>query len=309
MMRPLHVTVAALAVAVLGATPAAADFTLQRQLALAPGGTFILDTDVGSVSVTGDAPSGAQITLTSVEDDFASRYDISVDESAGTASMRVRRRMSWLDEIWSGGWWHNRNVRITVRVPRSTTVSLDTSGGAVTVADLGGNARLRTSGGRVRARNVDGDIDARTSGGGIDIADVRGNVRAGTSGGGIEVDSVRGAIDVRTSGGGIRVRDAGGRVDARTSGGSVVVGFARGNAQGGDIHTSGGSVTAHIDPAVALSVDASTSGGGVDSDVPVTVRGRISRNELRGDLNGGGALLRLRSSGGGVRVAATTASR
>jgi hypothetical protein len=309
MMRPIHVTVVAVAVAVFGATPAWADFTLQRRLALAPGGTFILDTDIGSISVTGDAQTGAQVTLTSVEDDFASRYDISVDEQAGVATMRVRRRLSWLDEIWSGGWWHNRNVRITVHVPRSTTVSLSTSGGAVTAADLAGSARLRTSGGRVRARNVDGDIEARTSGGAIDIADVRGNVRAGTSGGRIEVDSVRGALDVRTSGGSIRVRDAGGRVEARTSGGSIDVGFAPGNAQGGDIHTSGGSVTAQIDPAVALSVDASTSGGGVDADVPVTVRGPVSRNELRGDLNGGGALLRLRSSGGGVRVAATTARR
>lgn len=255
MMRPLHVTVVALAVAVLGATSASADFTLQRQLALAPGGTFILDTDVGSVSVTGDAPSGAQITLTFVEDDFASRYDISVDESAGTASMCVRRRLSWLDEIWSGRWWHNRTVRITVRRAARDDGVTGYVGRRGDGCGLGGNARLRTSGGRVRARNVDGDIEARTSGG------------------------------------------------------SVVVGFARGNAQGGDIHTSGGSVTAQIDPAVALSVDASTSGGGVDSDVPVTVRGRISRNELRGDLNGGGALLRLRSSGGGVRVAATTASR
>jgi hypothetical protein len=51
-------------------------------------------------------------------------------------------------------------------------------------------------------------------------------------------------------------------------------------------------------------VDASTSGGGVNSDVPVTIRGRVSRNALQGDLNGGGPLLRLRSSGGGVRVAA-----
>jgi hypothetical protein len=301
----MRMSAVAVALLVAGASPASADFTFQRQLALAPGGTFVLDTDIGSVHVTGDAPSGATVMLVATDDDFASRYDIAVDERAGVAAVRVRRRQSWLDELWSGHWRQNRNVRFTVRVPRSTLVDVNTSGGAVEVAGLAGNARLRTSGGRVRAADVDGDIEARTSGGMIDIADVRGSVRAGTSGGGIDVDSVSGTLDVRTSGGGIRVRNAGGRVEARTSGGSVTVGFARGNGQGGEISTSGGSVRAEIDPAVALSVDASTSGGGVNSDVPVTIRGRVSRNALQGDLNGGGPLLRLRSSGGGVRVAAT----
>ena len=43
-------------------------------------------------------------------------------------------------------------------------------------------------------------------------------------------------------------------------------------------------------------------GGGVNSDVPVTIQGQIETDSLRGEMNGGGALLRLRSSGGGVRL-------
>jgi hypothetical protein len=66
-------------------------------------------------------------------------------------------------------------------------------------------------------------------------------------------------------------------------------------------------VRAEIDPGAKVSIDASASGGSVNSDVPVTIQGKIESHSLRGDMNGGGAVLRLRSSGGGVRI--TGASR
>ncbi len=77
-----------------------------------------------------------------------------------------------------------------------------------------------------------------------------------------------------------------------------------GGAAGGSLSSSGGGVRVEVDPAAKLTIDASSSGGGVDCDLPVTVRGRMARNSLHGDLNGGGATLKLRSSGGGIRIAA-----
>ena len=45
-----------------------------------------------------------------------------------------------------------------------------------------------------------------------------------------------------------------------------------------------------------------SSGGPVHCDLPVTMEGRVASDRLRGRLNGGGALLRLRSSGGGITI-------
>jgi hypothetical protein len=42
----------------------------------------------------------------------------------------------------------------------------------------------------------------------------------------------------------------------------------------------------------------------VSCDLPVTVVGDRERTELKGDLNGGGALLHVRTSGGGIRISA-----
>jgi hypothetical protein len=125
-----------------------------------------------------------------------------------------------------------------------------------------------------------------------------------TSGGRVRVENIAGPLRAYSSGGSMVITGAGGRVDARTSGGQVNVAFARGNAAGGELSTSGGNVTATVDPSVRLSIDAATSGGVVVNELPVTTRSAISRQYLRGDLNGGGSLLRLRSSGGRVRILA-----
>ena len=111
-----------------------------------------------------------------------------------------------------------------------------------------------------------------------------------------------GPVRVESSGGGLRLEETGGRVVATSSGGPIRVRFAAGNAQGGSLDSSGGGVEVRVDPSIALEIDASASGGGVTADLPVTVRGRVEQGELRGTLNGGGALLKLRSSGGGIRL-------
>ena len=295
-----------------------ADYRTERRLALEPGGTFTLVSDVAGVTLTGDSASGAIVTITSRRDDFEELFDLQFEETAGRATVTVKRRGSWLKNFWAGDWFSD--THITIRVPSATAADLRTSGGSIDASRLTSRLAMRTSGGSLRVESVAGDVDgntsggsirmrdvggnvlASTSGGSIDITGVRGSLRATTSGGGITIATVAGELHASTSGGGVDIRDAGGRVEAHTSGGPVTVRFAPGNSRGGELTTSGGGVRTEVDPKVALTIDASSSGGGVSSDVPVTVQGQIDRNALRGDLNGGGALLRLRSSGGGVRI-------
>jgi DUF4097 and DUF4098 domain-containing protein YvlB len=301
-------------------TPASAEFRLERQLTLVPGGSFSLDTHIGSVTVVGDSPSGVTLTVTSSRDDLDRRLDFTFEEQPDR--VRVTARRSGTLGGWFQNWRSYGNVRFTVHVPNQTDVTVGTSGGEVHLTRLDGAAQLRTSGGRVRVEDVVGDVHARTSGGqvriervrgtvdagtsggAVEIATIAGDVRAGTSGGGITIEAASGDVWAETSGGAIRVRGAGGRVEAHTSGGPVTVDFAPGNARGGELSTSGGGVTAAVDPAARLSIDASTSGGGVTSDLALTTR-TFSRTSIRGDLNGGGSPLRLRTSGGGIRISSS----
>lgn len=303
----------------LCASPARADFRMEKNLPLLPGGAFTLETEAGAVTVVGDSTADVFVLVTSERDDLVRRMDFRFDAQPGAVRVKATRR-SHLVADWLRHWGWNDRLRFEVHVPRRTGVAVQTAGGSVQITGLEGGARIHTSGGGLRLMNIGGDVEARTSGGPIRIQDVRGSVQARTAGGGIDVASVGGRVEVstsggsiridgsggdvsaRTSGGAIQVDQAGGRVEARTSGGPIRVRFAPGNGHGGALHTSGGSVQAAIDPTTAVSIDAVASGGRVTSDLAMNTWGESRRSALRADLNGGGPVLQMHTSGGPVRI-------
>ncbi len=304
------------------AVPAAAASRIERELALGPGGQVVLDAAAGAVTVVGKPRSGVRVVLTSTED-LESKYEVEFLENPGEVTVRIERKQAGLR--WFG-WFRGSNLRVDVEVPNDARVHVDTSGGPISVDEVHGELRLETSGGAIRGTSVGGDVSANTSGGAIALEDVGGNVRAESSGGGIRITTVAGAVEADTSGGGIVIQDvhgdilaessgggievagAHGRVEADTSGGPVRVEFAPGNANGGSLSSSGGGVTVRLDPGVGLEIDASSSGGGVVADLPIRVQGELSRSRIHGTLGAGGAVLKLRSSGGGVRIEPASAS-
>lgn len=113
---------------------------------------------------------------------------------------------------------------------------------------------------------------------------------------------VTGDLRVHTSGGGIQIDDAGGQVDANTSGGGIRASFARGNSRGGRLECSGGSIQVSLDSKADLEIDAAANSVST-KDLAIQMRGEISRGRLQGTLGKGGQMLRIRTSGGGIRIA------
>jgi hypothetical protein len=202
--------------------------------------------------------------------------------------------------------WPPVNVDFEIVVPASYSTDLNTSGGGITVGDLNGKADLRTSGGPIKLGKMGGPVDARTSGGGISLEESRGPVELKTSGGNISVGRVAGPADLSTSGGGIRIESVASALRAHTSGGSIRANIAGPLQKECSLSTSGGSVSVTLDKAAAFQLDASTSGGSVEAAGFSLTVDKISRdrNRLAGSVNGGGPLLKLRSSGGGISVRA-----
>jgi hypothetical protein len=312
-MRALPVSLIVPALLFAGATNLSADSRVERTLKLEPGGSFRLDTDVGSVAVRGKSGSGAHVLFESQRDDLEDRLHFQFDEGAGPVSVTAKNRhhSSWF------GSGRNR-VHVTIEVPFDTAVDVRTSGGSITLSGTKRPARLRssggsltvedlaagldgdTSGGGVRIRDVAGDARVRTSGGSIDALRIRGSLDADTSGGSVRVETVAGDIKAHSSGGPIHIREPSGRVDAETSGGGADVAFAPGNGKGGRIESSGGGITVLLDPTVGLEIDAHADR--IDSDLPITTTRGFSRESLHGTLNGGGPPLRIETSGGSVHI-------
>ena len=202
--------------------------------------------------------------------------------------------------------WPPVQVSFEVQVPADFATSLNTSGGALTVGDLNGKADLRTSGGTIKLGRMGGPVEARTSGGSISLDEARGPVELKTSGGNISVGRVAGPADLSTSGGSIKIESVASSLRAHTSGGSIRANIAGPLKQECSLSTSGGSVNVTLDKAAAFELDASTSGGRVEAAGFSLAAEKISRdrNKLAGTVNGGGPLLKLRSSGGGISVRA-----
>lgn len=198
-------------------------------------------------------------------------------------------------------------VEFDVTVPRSCDATLTTSGGNVSVSDLAGAVKARTSGGDITLGRIHGPVDARTSGGNVKLAACAQSAFLETSGGNIDAGPVARELRITTSGGNIRINGAEGAVDARTSGGTINATFARVSNECA-LSTSGGDMEVRLGKSSALLLDAMTSGGRVwasDALQIDTLAGcNGGKNRLAGKVNGGGPLVKLRSSGGDIDVKA-----
>src|SRR3989442_2551091 len=166
-----------------GVLPSWAEFRLEKDLKLEPGGRFVLEADAGSVTVTGSKESGAHVVVTSDRDDLASLFDFAFQE--GSATARVTARNKHLT-----GWPKDLSPHYEIRVPTETRLQMKTVGGGIKAYGLKGNSELETSGGSVEVSGLAGRLDRHTSGGRISFREAGGNARLETSGGGVDRTAV-----------------------------------------------------------------------------------------------------------------------
>jgi len=312
---------------------------VRRSIPVSSTTRLVLTADYGSIKIQPGATRVAEVEVSFRGSPWARSafdrmlQDFSLDVSQVGSDIRVNGRFKngWKPSLFWGLFSHTpcnngkcleyswlRSVEYRVSLPREFNVDLSTSGGSIAVGDLKGEANTRTSGGNLDFGRIDGPVRGntsggsislmgshgraflRTSGGEIHIEDVSGDVDAETSGGSIQVNRATGRVSVHTSGGSVTIRDTTGAVDASTSGGSVTAHLSAQPNEASRLSTSGGSINIELPRTVHVDVDAETSGGSVVSDFGAP-SSRDGHN-LRASINGGGPLLHLRTSGGGIYI-------
>jgi hypothetical protein len=121
--------------------------------------------------------------------------------------------------------------------------------------------------------------------------------------GSLAIDGVSGKLDLRTTNGSVTLNDVGGDVHARTQNGSLNVQLAgkSWDGEGLDAVTQNGSVRLGVPESYAATLETGTVNGRINTDIPITVQGRISR-QLSVPLNGGGRTIRAMTTNGSVRI-------
>jgi TonB family protein len=210
-----------------------------------------------------------------------------------------------------------------------------TAGGHIQAGNIIGNARLRTGGGHIRAGQIKGAarleteggnitvgeagsvVGVRTGGGQIDFGEVHGSVRAQTAGGGIRVMYVSGPMEVESSGGSICLTRVVNTVRAETDAGTITAWItpdSRGNSNPvrlpgpSQLASATGDINVYLPRNMAATIDATVENGAssrIEAD-PGLALSYQSHPEgaihAMGMLNGGGAVLKLRTSAGKIRL-------
>jgi DUF4097 and DUF4098 domain-containing protein YvlB len=128
-------------------------------------------------------------------------------------------------------------------------------------------------------------LDLGTVNGLVDIRGVKGNLHAATTNGSVEIDGAQGDVSAQTTNGRISARSAALRPE-----GSI------------DLRTVNGGVRLSLPAAFAADIDASTVNGSVTTDFPMQLEGKISGKRIRGEINGGGGSIRLKTVNGSVHL-------
>jgi TonB family protein len=220
----------------------------------------------------------------------------------------------------------------------SGDVDAFTAGGHIVAGNISGNGTLRTGGGHIRAGKIEGRaqletdggnitlaqagsfVSVRTGGGQIDFGEVRGSVRAQTGGGGIRIITVSGPMEVESNGGSICLTRVAGTVQAATAGGTITAWInPDAPSDGGTVHLAGasqlssgaGDIIIFLPRNLAADIDAVVENGAtgrIDSDPDLPLIIHAGGNHTAGPvhatavLHGGGALLKLRTTVGKIRL-------
>lgn len=300
-----------LALGALTALPLSAKIvrSVEKTFAVQPGGTLRVLTQGGDITVqTADV---AEVRVTARQtiradtdaaaDELLARLTLTIEQSGNdvVAESKYERRPAGWFRIWPPV-----AVDFLVTVPTRYSTELRTSGGDIEIGDLTGTVKAHTSGGDIRLERIDGDVDAHTSGGDITLREGTARAKVQTSGGDIRIEQVAGPVEAGTSGGDIIIHSAASVVNAHTSGGDVRATLTAPLAADCSLGTSGGDVTVEFPRGSAFRLDANTSGGDVDATgLTITIeRGGLGKSRLVGTVNGGGPLLKLRTSGGDINV-------
>ena len=149
------------------------------------------------------------------------------------------------------------------------------------------------------------NVECSTSFGSVKLRDICGNVNARTSFSGVECENIEGSVDLETSYGRIKCRNITSTdIDADSSFGEIDIACSRQTPPqiNADITTSYGDIEFTAPPGFSGQVDLETSFGSIRTDLPITVKGIINKDKIKGAVGDGNGKLRLETSFGSIKV-------
>jgi DUF4097 and DUF4098 domain-containing protein YvlB len=208
-------------------------------------------------------------------------------------------------------------------------LELQTGGGKITIKNAKGRISASTGGGNILVMSGSQGATLEAGGGNIQVKQCEGKLRIQTGGGNIELGNVGGPVELETGGGSIklmsskspvRAETGAGRIElwgvpaarAETGAGAIVATFINsGERTDSSLETSVGDITVYLSTALAMTIRASidmANGHKISSDFAdihvMSEGGDYGPKTItaEGRLNGGGPVLKVRTTTGDIRI-------
>ena len=196
-----------------------------------------------------------------------------------------------------------RNVTINyeIVVPVDTEVKSHTGSGSQEISGISGPVEAGTGSGRLTLTDIGGAVAVRTGSGSIKADGIAGSFEAHTGSGSVNMtQEAPGDVVVTTGSGSSELHGVVGALHVRAGSGRIVV---DGQQEGvWNLDTGSGSVRISLPEDAAFELDAESGSGSINIDHPLTVQGKVSKRHLRGQVRGGGDLLRIETGSGSIHI-------
>ncbi len=322
-------TVLAFFLLALGLSPASSmakekyEETFEKTVTLAKDGKVYLKNLAGDIDVKTwdrgevkiDALKVSKHSSMDKAKEYAGLVKINVAEEGGTLTIKTEYPKK-------GPRGMSVSVAFKLTIPSGATADINSVSGDLTLTNIGGAAKAETVSGNVTLEKIAGTLKGKTTSGSVivigaakgaycksvsgnvKVNDVNGDAELYTVSGTIKAGSVKGSITAENTSGGVKLIDVTNAkvIKAKTLSGDVdYVGviFSDGSY---NFRSHSGDVILSIPQDAAFDLEAKTFSGSIDSEFEITLTGKISKKQLKGSVNGGGATLEAKTFSGDIHI-------
>lgn len=264
--------------------------TVTRTVDLASGGTVTLDTYKGRVDVQTWDRSEARVEVR-IEGDEQSHVDnTKIRLESNSDRLEIETDYDEVEDeqklfgLFRFGPIDRPSTAYTLKIPRSSNLTVNTYSAATTVTDLDGDLQFDAYSAPLTVNRLTGTLQADTYSGSTEVGRVDGTVRADTYSGSLRADSIAGAVDFSTYSG------------------SATLTFVA-LTDDCSFDTYSGSVTARLASGMGAVIE--TEEGALDTDRAVQIE-RLDDDRIRATLGEGGPRLRFDTFSGTLSVHSST---
>jgi len=197
------------------------------------------------------------------------------------------------------------SVDYEITAPPDTSLRLNDGSGNQEVEGLRGTIDLETGSGDVRLRDIVSPRVSLHDGSGDIVAQVAGPLTAEAGSGRVRLEEQgEGDVRIRTGSGDVDVRGAKGALRVESGSGDTEISGT--NTGTWEVRAGSGNVDLTLPADAAFDLDATTGSGSIVTDraISMTVQGdlRKAQHTIRGQVAGGGPLLKVHTGSGDIRI-------